>query len=74
MHICYTEARNIRRCLDSLEWVDEIVIVDSMSSHDTVDIARQYTGSIFQRSWTGYVDQVGDVYLTQQGLDFGIED
>jgi len=28
-----------------------------MSSDDTVDIARQYTGSVFQRSWTGYEDQ-----------------
>ncbi|MBC8461331.1 MAG: glycosyltransferase family 2 protein [Deltaproteobacteria bacterium] len=55
--ICYNEARNIRRCLDSIKWVDEIVIVDSMSSDDTVNIARQYTGSIFQRSWTGYADQ-----------------
>jgi len=55
--ICYNEARNIRRCLDSVKWADEIIIVDSMSNDDTVDIARQYTGSVFQRSWTGYADQ-----------------
>ena len=55
--ICYNEARNIRRCLDSIKWIDEIVIVDSMSSDDTMDIARQYTGCVFQRSWTGYADQ-----------------
>ena len=74
MHIFYNEARNIRICLDSLEWVDEVVIVDSISRDGTVDIARQYTGSVLQRSWTGYADQVEDVYSMQQGLDFGIED
>ena len=55
--ICYNEAQNIGRCLDNVKWADEIIIVDSMSSDDTVDIARQYTGSVFQRSWTGYADQ-----------------
>jgi len=34
------EERNIRRCLESLKWADEIVVVDSFSKDHTVDIAR----------------------------------
>jgi glycosyltransferase involved in cell wall biosynthesis len=55
--ICYNEARNIRRCLDSITWADEIIVVDSMSSDTTVEIAREYTDALFQRAWTGYADQ-----------------
>jgi glycosyltransferase involved in cell wall biosynthesis len=55
--ICGNEARNIRRCLDSVTWADEIVVVNSLSSDDTVEIVRQYTDALFQRAWTGYADQ-----------------
>ncbi|MBW1779521.1 MAG: glycosyltransferase family 2 protein [Deltaproteobacteria bacterium] len=55
--ISYNETRNIRRCLDSITWVDEIIVVDAMSSDDTRDIAGQYTDSVFQRPWSGYADQ-----------------
>jgi len=55
--ICYNERRNIKRCLDSITWADEIVVVDSLSSDDTLEIAEQYTDSVFQRTWTGYADQ-----------------
>jgi len=55
--ICCNEAHNIRRCLDSVAWSDEIIVVDAMSRDHTVEIAGQYTDSVFQRSWTGYADQ-----------------
>jgi len=55
--ICKNEAQNIKRCLDSITWADEIIVVDSMSSDDTLKIAGQYTDSVFQRAWTGYADQ-----------------
>jgi glycosyltransferase involved in cell wall biosynthesis len=55
--ICYNEARNIRRCLESVAWADEIIVVDSLSSDITVEIAREYTDFVFQRAWTGYADQ-----------------
>ena len=55
--ICFNEERNIGRCLESSSWADEIVVVDAKSQDQTVQIARQYTDKIFQRPWTGYVDQ-----------------
>jgi len=55
--ICFNEERNIRRCLESVSWANEIVVVDSGSRDGTVPIARSYTEHVYQRDWTGYVDQ-----------------
>ncbi len=55
--ITFNEERNIEEALQSLSWVDEIVIVDSGSSDDTVKICRKFTDRILHRNWTGYVDQ-----------------
>jgi glycosyltransferase involved in cell wall biosynthesis len=55
--ICFNEESNLRRCLDSVSWADEIVVVDSMSDDNTVEIARSYGVQLYQREWSGYVDQ-----------------
>jgi len=55
----YNEEDNIRDCLESMKWVDEIVVVDSFSDDATVEIAREYTDRIIERAFTGYVDQFG---------------
>jgi len=55
--VCFNEEKNIRDCLESLRWCDEIVVVDSFSTDRTVEIARQYTDRIVQRPWAGYRDQ-----------------
>ena len=55
--ITYNEEQNIAGALESLYWVDEIVVVDSGSVDKTLDICRRFTDKIFQRDWTGYVDQ-----------------
>jgi glycosyltransferase involved in cell wall biosynthesis len=55
--ICGNEEANIADCLESVRWCDEIVVVDSMSSDRTPDIARRYTGRVIQRPWPGYVAQ-----------------
>jgi len=51
------EENNIRRCLESLKWVDEIVVVDSFSKDRTVDICKEYTDRVYQHEWRGYVGQ-----------------
>ncbi len=51
------EENNIRRCLESLKWVDEIVVVDSFSKDRTVDICKEYTNRVYQHAWRGYVGQ-----------------
>jgi len=55
--ICFNEEKNIRRCLESSTWADEIVVVDSMSKDKTVEIARGYTDKVYEREWPGYIDQ-----------------
>lgn len=51
------EEQNIRRCLESLFWVDEIVVVDSFSTDRTSEICREYTSRVYQHEWLGYVGQ-----------------
>ncbi len=53
----FNEEANIRRCLESVRWCDEIVIVDSYSADRTVEICREYTDRVFQHTWLGYVGQ-----------------
>ena len=55
--ICVNEEKNIRRCLESSTWADEIIVVDSMSQDRTVEMAREYTDKVYQRAWSGYSDQ-----------------
>jgi len=51
------EENNIAACLESVRWVDEIVVVNSESNDRTVEIARQFTDKVFVRKWEGYALQ-----------------
>jgi len=55
--ITFNEEGNVRRCLESLRWCDEIVVVDSFSTDRTVEICREFTDHVFQHAWLGYVGQ-----------------
>ncbi len=56
--ICYNEEEKIARALSSVLGVaDEIVIVDSGSQDQTVEICRKYTDRVFHRPWSGYRTQ-----------------
>ncbi len=55
--ITLNEERNIWRCLESVKWCDEIVVVDSFSKDKTLDICREYTDKIYQHEWKGYIGQ-----------------
>lgn len=52
--IAKNEAMNIRRCLDSVRWACEIIVLDSGSDDNTVDIAREYTEHVYSTDWQGY--------------------
>ena len=47
------EAENLRRCLPSLAWADEIWVVDSQSTDETAEIAAQYGAKVVQFHFNG---------------------
>ncbi len=51
------EERGIRRCLESLAWCDELVVIDSFSTDRTVEISREFTDRVYQHEWLGYIGQ-----------------
>lgn len=55
--ITRNEEANIRDCLASLAWVDEIVVVDSGSSDRTVEICREFTDRVYHHDWPGFGPQ-----------------
>ena len=56
--ISFNEENKIEACLKSLlAVVDEIVLVDSLSSDKTLEIARKHTDNIFEQKFLGHIEQ-----------------
>ncbi len=53
--ITKNEEDRLPLCLESVkDLADEIIVLDSGSSDQTVEIARQYTDQVFETDWPGY--------------------
>jgi glycosyltransferase involved in cell wall biosynthesis len=55
--VARNEAADLGAALASAAWADEIVVVDSQSTDDTVAIARQYTDRVVVHEWLGHIEQ-----------------
>jgi len=55
--ITLNEEANIGRCLESVAWAAERIVVDCGSSDRTVLTAGEYGARVLKREWSGYADQ-----------------
>ncbi len=62
------EEHNIERCLRSVRWADEIVVVDSFSWDRTVELARGIHRRVYQHEYPGSSRQV------ERGIDYATGD
>ncbi len=52
--IVKNEANNLPRCLASLQWADEIVVVDTGSTDNTIEIAKSHQCRVETIEWMGF--------------------
>ena len=55
--VTLNEEYNLPRTLASVQWADEIVVVDSGSTDRTREIARSYGATVIERAWPGFAAQ-----------------
>ncbi len=55
--ITLNEESNLRDCLKTVTWADEIILVDSGSTDRTLEIAREFKAKAFANPWTGMREQ-----------------
>jgi len=66
----FNEEDNIKRCLESVKWADEIIVVDDGSTDKTVEIAKKYTDKIFHHKSEGYVEPTRNFGIGKAGGDW----
>jgi len=52
--ITKNEEANIRDCLESIRWADELIVVDAESRDRTVELARTSGAKVWVRPWPGF--------------------
>lgn len=52
--ITKNEAHHIRACLESLQWADEIIVVDSGSTDQTREICQELGAKVYLHDWPGF--------------------
>jgi len=55
--VAHNEANTIARAIRSLSCADEVIVVDSGSADDTVEVARKCGARVLYRAWEGFAAQ-----------------
>ena len=55
--ITKNEAANIRACIESVAWADEIIVVDSNSTDTTPEICKKLGARVYVHDWPGFGPQ-----------------
>lgn len=55
--ITYNESANLASCLDAIKWCDDIVILDSFSTDNTINIAKRTNIRFYQRKFDNFACQ-----------------
>lgn len=66
----WNEEKNIQRCLESVKWADEIVVVDMESKDKTVQIAKKFGAKVFSHEYTTYVEPARNFALSKATGDW----
>ncbi len=52
--ITLNEENNIERCLQSVTWADEIIVLDTGSSDRTIELCHQFKCKVISSEWLGF--------------------
>jgi len=55
--LTFNEEQNISRCMDSVKWSDDVLVVDSYSTDKTVDISRKFGARVVQNKFVNFATQ-----------------
>jgi glycosyltransferase involved in cell wall biosynthesis len=66
----YNEEKNIDRCLSSLAFADEIVIIDMGSSDNTLSYAQKYKPKIYNHPYMGFVEPARNFGISKANGDW----
>ena len=65
--VAYNQEHAIARCLQSVQWADEIIVVDSMSTDRTIEIAKKFTNHIVNCPDAGYTTKCREGFSAANG-------
>src|SRR5215467_12568740 len=63
--LTHNEETNIGRCLESVSWSDDILVVDSFSEDRTVEISKRHGARVIQRAFDDFSSQRN--FASEQG-------
>lgn len=52
--LTFNEEVNIARCLNSLAWCEQVIVVDSESTDGTQQVAKEHGAEVFVNPWPGF--------------------